>query len=164
MNQYGARVMEFWRAWRPAAFAQLGRPSEATAFFAAVGEQVQERVQLLCEDLQAVEVPPLAGLDYLTRVGRLTAIRRQAEEIALSEALGDPEEPGESTQGTEPGQTDRRYEQMDSFGMPRDTSHPLWQMAEDPNVPHETFLAAAHAWENSLTPHPDPKAQDPKQQ
>jgi len=81
MNIYGLQAQESWKNADLARFERLDNPTE---FFTGLGEQVGARVLEITLALE-VSSPPAEG--YLDQVGRLTAIKRQAEEVAFSELV-----------------------------------------------------------------------------
>ncbi|SEE47198.1 TnpV protein [Jiangella alba] len=81
MNRYGRLAMEHWQQVDPARLAALEDP---TTFFSTLGDQVEDRVQELQEQLAGPDSPDET---YLAKVGRLNAARLQAEEMALAELV-----------------------------------------------------------------------------
>ncbi len=81
MNRYGMLAREHWTKHAPSRVAQLENPDE---YFESLGEQVAERVETLARLLEDEHSP---SPDYLNQVGRLNAIRRQAEEVALNDLV-----------------------------------------------------------------------------
>lgn len=81
MNRYGILAREHWTTHAPSRVNQLENPDE---FFTALGEQVSERVTSLTAILEQEHQP---SPNYLDQVGRLTAIRQQAEEVALKDLV-----------------------------------------------------------------------------
>ncbi|MAP64381.1 MAG: hypothetical protein CMH34_11710 [Microbacterium sp.] len=89
MNRYGRQAMEHWRKWAPSRLAALPDPE---TFFTALGLEAETQVS----DLAAI----LAGTDeprenYLQKVARLSAARRRAEEVVMTQLawVSDPELP-----------------------------------------------------------------------
>lgn len=152
MNEYERLALEHWTKWLPSRLAMIA-PTDRETYFAQLGEQVQTRIVEVEEDLEAQQTSELQALTYLEKLGRLNAIRAQAREMVLSEmVLLEPEATPERSAGPEDLDRleDPLAEWMDSQGMPRDRSHPLWQMQEDETVSTEEFAAAARKWEESL--------------
>jgi hypothetical protein len=89
MNEYGAMAREHCRRWRPAAFAAIGNPD---SYFTDLGERVAQEITALWAQLRDKDGNP-PGEDYLARVGRLNALRKQAEEIVLADLVLLPPEP-----------------------------------------------------------------------
>jgi hypothetical protein len=90
VNQYGAIAQQHWKRWRPASYAAISDP---TAYFTGLGEQAAGEITRLWAQMRAqADNPP--GEDYLARVARLNALRKQAEEIVLAELILLPSEPG----------------------------------------------------------------------
>jgi hypothetical protein len=81
MNRYGMLALEHWTKSAPSKVAQLENPSE---FFEDLGEQVGERVATLSREIEA-QTP--AKPDFMDQVRQLTAIRKQAEEIVLTDLV-----------------------------------------------------------------------------
>ena len=82
MNKYGVRAKAHWEKYLPARTAALEDPQE---FFTNLGEQVSDLVTATVEDLEVQHAQQIKEADYLTRVGLLTTLQQQAEEIALAE-------------------------------------------------------------------------------
>ena len=83
MNQYGAIAEQHWKRWRPASYAAITDP---TAYFTDLGEEAAGEITRLWAQMRAqVGNPP--GEDYLARVARLNALRKQAEEIVLADLI-----------------------------------------------------------------------------
>lgn len=87
MNHYGTLARNHWTRHAPDRLAALADPD---AHFEALGQQIQEQVTALADQLAG---PDPAGEDYLTKTGRLNAARRQAEEAVLAELLWPVTEP-----------------------------------------------------------------------
>ncbi len=81
MNRYGILAREHWTTHAPSRVNQLENPDE---FFTELGEQVSERVASLSMILEQEHQP---SPNYLDQVGRLNAIRKQAEEVALKDLV-----------------------------------------------------------------------------
>lgn len=81
MNRYGMLAREHWTTHAPSRVNQLPDPDQ---FFTELGEQITERISTLAREIEA-QSP--AEPDYLDQVGRLTAIRKQAEETVLTELV-----------------------------------------------------------------------------
>jgi hypothetical protein len=79
MNMYGTLAASHWKKADPARYDELENPTE---YFEQLGERVLARVNDLA--IQMEQNPP-TDEEYLQTVGRLNAIREQAEEIAMSE-------------------------------------------------------------------------------
>ena len=79
MNRYGLQIQARWRAIAPLSLQTI---EDQQSFFTDLGELVQSRVSELVQELPT-QAP--ADEEYLTRVGRLASLQRQAEEIAMSE-------------------------------------------------------------------------------
>ena len=83
MNEYGSMARDHWQQWLPGRYAAIEDPD---ADFAALGEEVAADIAGLWAQmsLQAGSPP---GEDFTERVGRLNAIRKQAEEIILADRV-----------------------------------------------------------------------------
>lgn len=139
MNNYGQRVMGHWKTWLPNRYSQIEDP---ISFFTSVGEQVEEQVLQISGAMEAEQRAAMETMDYLARVGRVNAIQKSAEEIALSEFLLEPEAQTRESED----QDEEPYPFMDETGMPTDPSHPLWAMAEDDSVSLAQFRQASQEW------------------
>jgi hypothetical protein len=90
VKEYGAIAHQHWKRWRSASYAAITDP---TAYFSDLGEQAAGEIARLWAQMRAqVGNPP--GEDYLTRVSRLNAMYKQAEEIVLAELILLTPEPG----------------------------------------------------------------------
>jgi hypothetical protein len=95
MNEYGAMAQEHWRRWLPERYASIEDPG---VFFAELGEEVSAEIAGRWAELQASAGNP-AGEDFTARVGRLNAMRKQAEESVLAERVLLAPEPGVEDDG-----------------------------------------------------------------
>lgn len=145
MNRYGQMAMDHWKQWLPSRFSLLEDPQ---SYFADLGEQVEEMVLAEVSALEAANAERLAGMDYLTRVGTLNALQRQAEEPIMSEMVFLDPEPSLSEQEDldAPAELLKTTPGMDQDGMPADRTHPLWAMVQDEDVDQKTFRTAYRAW------------------
>jgi len=92
MNEYGSMARDHWRQWLPGRYAATGDPD---AYFTALGEEVAAEIAGLWAQMSADAGSP-PGEDFTDRVGRLNAIRKQAEEIVLADrVLLPPEHAGD---------------------------------------------------------------------
>lgn len=91
---YAHLAREHWARHRP---HQLSLMPDPTAFFAELGREIAERVELLRLGLEGPDVP---GESYLAKVGRLRMARFTAEAQALRELL--PEAEQDEPAGAEP--------------------------------------------------------------
>jgi hypothetical protein len=98
VNQYGALAQHHWKRWRPARFAAITDPE---TYFADLGEQAAGEIVGLWAQMRAQDSNP-SGEDYLARVARLNALRKQAEEVVLAELILLPPEPGTSDDDSVP--------------------------------------------------------------
>ena len=92
MNEYGAMARDHCRRWRAASYAEITDPD---SYFTDLGDRVAQEISDLWARLRARSGNP-AGEDYIARVGRLNALRKQAEEIVLADLVLLPPEPGAS--------------------------------------------------------------------
>ena len=92
MNEYGAMARDHCQRWRPASYAEITDPD---SYFTDLGDRVAQEISDLWAGLRARSGNP-AGEDYIARVGRLNALRKQAEEIVLADLVLLPPEPGAS--------------------------------------------------------------------
>jgi hypothetical protein len=124
MNHYGQMAQEHWRRRLPRRYSQIPDPQ---SFFSTLGDQVSQVIGDLAPELEG-DSPP--GETYLSRTGRLTAARRQAEEIVLNDlVLLDPE-PEMSEETAEDLETNRdRGTLIPATVLPGD---PMWdQISRD---------------------------------
>lgn len=81
MNKYGAMAEAHWKTVAPARYKELESPA---TFFTELGEQVQAQIEATLEKLE----PTIdRDLPYLEKVGTLNAMRKQAEEIVLTDLI-----------------------------------------------------------------------------
>ena len=97
MNKYGHMAMRHWQKHLPDRFGAIPE-SDRTRFFTDLGEQAASQISELQIQLAG---PDPDGEGYLEKVGRLNAVRQQAEEIVLPELIllaptHDPEEEDDS--------------------------------------------------------------------
>ena len=83
MNQYGAIAQQHQKRWRPASYAAITDP---TAYFTNLGEEAAGKITRLWAQMRAQAGNP-PGEDYLARVARLNALRKQAEEVMLADLI-----------------------------------------------------------------------------
>ncbi|MGH3165074.1 MAG: hypothetical protein ACRDN0_04155 [Trebonia sp.] len=95
MNEYGAMGKKHWQRWLPQRYAGIEDPE---TYFAALGEEVPAEIAGLWAEMQAKAGNP-PGEDFMERVGRLNAMKKQAEEIVLHERVLLPPEPGGEDDG-----------------------------------------------------------------
>jgi hypothetical protein len=81
MNRYGQLARNYWTTYLPSQVAALPDPE---AFFADLGEEIEEMVLGLEDDVAGPDVP---GEEFLAKVGRLRNARMRAEEMALAELV-----------------------------------------------------------------------------
>ena len=92
MNEYGATARDHCRRWRPASYAEI---TDTESYFTDLGDRVAQEISDLWAKLRARSGNP-PGEDYIARVGRLNALRKQAEEVVLADLVLLPPEPGAS--------------------------------------------------------------------
>ena len=86
MNRYGIQAKAHWQTHLPRRYKALDNPDQ---FFQQLGEEIQDRVLSLEEDLRQSPGP-----DFLANLGQLGRARQEAEEMAMRElALLPPEGP-----------------------------------------------------------------------
>ncbi|MCM2388769.1 hypothetical protein [Streptomyces albipurpureus] len=83
MNRYSIEARAYWRRWLPARYAALPDP---VAFFTHLGEQVEQQVGDLWDDLVIKDQPPVEET-HEERVGRLGLLKAEAEHTVLSEMV-----------------------------------------------------------------------------
>lgn len=81
MNQYATTARDYVRDHLPSRYSQISNPEE---FFASLGQHIQDQVVDLTPQLAG---PDPAGEDYLAKVGRLNAVKRQAEETVMADLV-----------------------------------------------------------------------------
>ncbi|GAB6857529.1 hypothetical protein [Microbacterium xylanilyticum] len=79
MNKYGQMALTHWQATDPSRVAELSDPA---AFFEAMGLEMQTQVTNLASILAGSD---RQGETFLQKVTRLTAARKQAEEVVMSQ-------------------------------------------------------------------------------
>jgi len=98
VTEYGAIALRHWKRWRPPSYAAIPDPG---AYFTGLGDQAASEITELWAQMCARAGNPPAE-DYLARVGRLNAMRKQAEEIVLAELFLLPPDPGAGQDGPRP--------------------------------------------------------------
>ncbi|MCK1812752.1 hypothetical protein MTQ13_00405 [Streptomyces sp. XM4011] len=83
MNRYAVEARAYWRRWLPQRYAALPDP---IAFFTNLGEQVEQQVGDLWDELVIADPQP-PGETHEQRVGRLGLLKAQAEHEVLSEMV-----------------------------------------------------------------------------
>ncbi len=92
MNEYGALAQQHWKRWRPVSFTAITDPE---TYFTDLGEQAASEITRLWAQLRDQE-GNLPGEDYLARVARLNALRKQVEGLVLADLILLLPEPGAS--------------------------------------------------------------------
>jgi hypothetical protein len=95
MNEYGTMAQRHWQQWLPQRYAAIENPD---AFFTELGEEVSGEIADRWAELKAEAGNP-PGEDFTDRVGRLNALRKQAEETVLAERVLLAPEPGAEDDG-----------------------------------------------------------------
>jgi hypothetical protein len=89
INRYGLEARAYWKRWLPQRYAALPDPS---AFFTALGEQVEQQVGDLWDQLVASDQAP-AEETHEERVARLGRLKATAEYEVVGELVRLPPEP-----------------------------------------------------------------------
>ncbi|MGE3192532.1 MAG: hypothetical protein AB7L91_15300 [Dehalococcoidia bacterium] len=79
MNNYGQMALSHWEATFPNRVAELSDP---TAFFETLGLEIQAQVTNLASILAGSD---RQGETFMQKVARLTAARKQAEEVVMAQ-------------------------------------------------------------------------------
>ncbi|MCM3556360.1 hypothetical protein M3697_14815 [Janibacter melonis] len=137
MNELGRIAMNHWERWRP---EQVEQMSDPTAHFTRIGEQAQEQMAHLAEEMLRREP---AREDYLQEIARRRTAEATARELILAELLPTPQDP----------QSPASRSPVDPTGMPTDPSHPLWGDLEDDEVSPSEFQRRRETWIRSLQSH-----------
>jgi hypothetical protein len=82
-HTYAALAREHWRTHLPSRYASLTDPD---AFFADLGAQAAVQVIEVWDQLRTAAAMP-TDEPYLDRVGRLNSLKRQAEELVLTDLV-----------------------------------------------------------------------------
>jgi hypothetical protein len=91
MNEYGVMARNHWRQWLPRRYSAIEDPD---AYFTALGEEVAAEIAGLWAEM-SIQAGSPPGEDFMDRVGRLNAIRKQAEEVVLADQVLLPPEGAE---------------------------------------------------------------------
>jgi PAS domain-containing protein len=89
MNRYGVEARAYWQRWLPKRYAAIPDP---TAFFTNLGEQVEQQVGDLWDQMVINDQPP-TDETHEQRVGRLGMLKARAEYEVLGELVRLPPEP-----------------------------------------------------------------------
>lgn len=147
MNHYGALAKEHWKSYRPTRYQQLEDPER---FFSDLGDQIADQVQTLSLELTSNQRAELNQLPDLQRIGRLNAIRKQAEEVVFADLIWPQDQTDSTTSNNSPDQPDQidqidqtasesREDRLWRLGaildddgglMPRNRQHPVWHLWE----------------------------------
>lgn len=87
MNLYGLRAKEYWQKADRLRYEELEDPE---TFFSDLGDQVGARVESIWAAMSR-DAP--RDETFFEKVGRLNAIKKQAEEIAMDELVNIPAQP-----------------------------------------------------------------------
>ena len=115
VNRYDAMARSHWARWLRQRYATISDPD---SFFSRIGQEAARQIDELTTELADESQP---GEDYLTRAGRLTAARNQAEEIILPQQVLPPPEPGASE---DPEENDPPASTQRPLVIGR--GHPMW--------------------------------------
>jgi hypothetical protein len=115
MTDYGAMAERHWARWLPTRYAAI--PDPKTPFFVEIGQQAQDQIEQLAEELAGPDIP---GEEYLTKVGRFNEARMRAREIVLPELVLLAPEPG-----TDPNELDEDPNEADPAAEPATSSSEL---------------------------------------
>ena len=105
MNKYGQQARTYWETERPEALSQIPDPTE---FFSTLGQQIQDQVIDLSQQLAG---PDPTGEGYLEKVGRLNSATMEAEEIVMNDLVYSQEPEGEPEENG-PSEADRLIHQL----------------------------------------------------
>lgn len=149
MNEYGLQAMRHYQRWLPEQFDQIEDPE---SHFATLGEQAADRIFEIEDEIFRNGTP---SEDYLIEVGRRNMARMTAREMVLAELL--PAPPDEDVVGhpleqdpTYLAREERISAAMDTQGMPRDESHPLWADMDNDAISPSEFQRRWDQWYRSL--------------
>ena len=89
IGRYGRLHREYLKQEHPAQYSSLILTGKLWAYLADLNEQAEERLDLIMEQMKAVEgvTEELKARDQLEWVGRMNNIRSRAEEIINSELI-----------------------------------------------------------------------------
>ena len=90
LSPYAARAQAHWQEYRPQEYQQIPE-AERTAFFARLGEEIQQRVALRTGELADLEEPQ-EPIGFHARFALLNTLRLAAEKEVLAEMLPAPAE------------------------------------------------------------------------
>lgn len=119
MNKYGAMAQKHMQDFLPEALAQIENPQE---HFEALGVEVASRIVDLSMQLEG---PDLPGEEYLAKVGRLNAVKKQAEELVLTHLVWLPPEISEAEEREE-------WESVQRYSLDALTDWAMEMQNEDP--------------------------------
>lgn len=91
-SPYAARAEQHWKTFLPGDYAKIPR-EKRTAFFAAIGEEIEQRIMTRTEQLTS-GAPQ--GTGYLQNLAGAMTARREAELQVLDEMLPAPPDPEEN--------------------------------------------------------------------
>lgn len=106
INRYGLEARAYWKRWLPQRCAALPDP---VAFFTALGEQVEQQVGDLWDQL-VIKDTPSAEETHEQRVGRLGLLKAQAEYEVLAELVRLEPEPGAGADEEDGLESDEQFE------------------------------------------------------
>jgi hypothetical protein len=106
MNKYGQQARTYWETERPEALSQIPDPTE---FFSTLGQQIQDQVIDLSQQLAG---PDPTGEGYLEKVGRLNSAKKEAEEIVMNDLVYSQEPEEEESEEDGPSEADQLIHQL----------------------------------------------------
>lgn len=90
MNQYGARAQAHWRAYLAEDYLRIPE-DERTAFFARLGEDIEDAIGRRTQELTDRE-EPAEVIGFKARCALLNTLRLDAEKEILTEVLPAPDD------------------------------------------------------------------------
>jgi hypothetical protein len=90
LSPYAARAEAHWREYRPQEYSQIPE-AERPEFFSRLGEEIQDRVTSLAEELADQEEPE-EPIGFKARSALLNTLRLEAEKEVLAQMLPIPAE------------------------------------------------------------------------
>jgi hypothetical protein len=90
LNPYGRRALKHWKAFLPAEYLKIPE-QDRPAFFASLGERIEEAVSRRAQELTDQEEPETVT-GFRARFALLSTVREDAERQVLAEMLPAPQE------------------------------------------------------------------------
>ncbi|MEU9127810.1 hypothetical protein AB0D08_06800 [Kitasatospora sp. NPDC048540] len=106
INRYGAEARAYWRKWLPKRYNALPDP---TAFFTALGEQVEAQVGDLWDQYVIADTAP-TDETHEERVARLAQLKARAEHEVLEETVRLEPEPEAGLEADDGLESDEAYD------------------------------------------------------